>query len=50
MPLLRFGGTDEAKATLDKLRELCKQEQLTLDMDIQGPLSEAEKLIAGEKQ
>ena len=50
MPLHRIGRVDEAKAALEKLRELCKVEQFAWTMNVQGLLTEAEKLIAGEKQ
>jgi len=42
MTLHRLGRFEEAKAALERLRELCKQEDLTWDMDVQGLLAEAE--------
>lgn len=49
MTLHKIGRVDEAKADLEKLRELCKDE-FNRDMDVQGLVAEAEKLIEGEKQ
>jgi len=49
MTLHKMGRVDEAKAALEQLRELCKDEQFAEDMEVQALLSEAEKLIAGEK-
>ena len=50
MTLHRIGRMEEAKAALGQLRELCKQEHFTWDMDVQGLLAEAEKVFADEKQ
>jgi len=50
MTLHRIGRTKEAKTALERLRELCKDEQFAEDMEIQNFLAEAEKLLAGEKQ
>jgi hypothetical protein len=49
MTLHKLGRMDEAKAALERLRELCKDEQFAEDLEVQGLLAEAEKLIAGEK-
>jgi len=50
MALHRVGRTEEAKAALEQLRELCKKEaHLAWDMEVQGLLAEAERLIAGER-
>jgi WD40 repeat protein/serine/threonine protein kinase len=49
MALYRIGRSEDAKVALAQLRELCKQEQLVLDLDIQGLLAEAEGLIEGKK-
>lgn len=43
-----IGRVDEAKATLKQLRELCKKEEFSEDMNVQNFLAEAEKLIIGE--
>jgi WD40 repeat protein len=50
MTLHRIGRLEEAKAALEKLRELSKDEQFAEDMEVQGLLAEAEKLITGEKK
>jgi len=50
MTLHKIGRLEEAKAALGQLQELCRQEHLTWDMEVQGLLAEAEKLLAGEKQ
>ena len=50
MTLHKIGQTEEAKAALEQLRELCKDEQFAEDVEVQGLLAEAEKLIAGEKK
>jgi hypothetical protein len=47
MTLHRIGRADEAKAALERLRELSKDEQFAEDMEVQDLLAEAEKLIAG---
>jgi len=44
------GRIEEAKAAIEQLRELCKDEQFAEDIEVQGLLAEAEKLIAGEKK
>jgi len=50
MTLHEIGRLEEAKAALEQLRELCQDEEyLAWDMDVQGLLAEAEKLIGGEK-
>jgi len=48
IPLHRIGRAEEAKAALEQLQELCKDEQFA-EMDVQNLLAEAEKLIEGEK-
>ena len=50
MTLHKLGRVEVAKAALKRLRELCKDEQFTADLEVQGLLAEAEKLIAGEKR
>jgi Flp pilus assembly protein TadD len=50
MSLHEIGRMEEAKAALEQLRQLCKQEDLIWNMDVQGVLAEAEKLLSGEKQ
>jgi tetratricopeptide (TPR) repeat protein len=50
MALYRMGSTDEARTALEQLRELCKDRPFFEDIELQTLLSEAEKLIAGEKQ
>ena len=50
MTLYKIGRAEEAKAALERLRELCKDEQYTDDTEVQGLLAEAEKLIAGGRQ
>ena len=51
MILQRTGHIKDAKAALETLRELCRQEEnLFWDMEVQGLLAEAEKLIAGEEK
>jgi len=49
MTLHKIGRADEAKNALEKLRELCKDEQFAEDIEVQALLAEAEKLFAGEK-
>ena len=50
MIMYRIGQIKEAKSGLEQLRELCKQkEHLAWDMEIQGLLAEAEKLIEGKE-
>jgi len=50
MIMYRIGRIKEAKSGLEQLRELCKQEEhLAWDMEIQGLLAEAEKLIEGKE-
>jgi tetratricopeptide (TPR) repeat protein len=49
MTLHKIGRADEAKAALDQLRELCKDEQFAEDMEVQELLAEAEGLIEGKK-
>jgi len=48
--LYQLGGTEEAKATLYRLWDLCKEEQFAEDKKTQAFLAEAEKLLSGEKQ
>ena len=50
MSLLQLGRVEEAQAALERLRELCRGEQFAEDIEVQGMLAEAEKLIADEKQ
>jgi len=50
MSLHKFGRTEEAKAALERLRALCKEERFAEDQEAQAFLTEAEQLIAGEKQ
>jgi WD40 repeat protein len=51
MTLHKIGRVEEAKAALEQLRQLCQDKVfLTRDMEVQGLLAEAEKLLAGEKQ
>jgi hypothetical protein len=51
MTLHKIGRAEEVKAALGQLRELCKQEEhIAWDMDVQGLLVEAEKLIAGKQK
>jgi hypothetical protein len=49
MTLHEIGRTSEAKATLEELRELCKEEQFADDSDAKALLVEAEGLIEGKK-
>jgi len=49
MPLHKLGRTEEAKATLDRLRNLLKDERFAQDEKAKAFLAEAEKLIEGEK-
>ncbi len=48
MSLHEIGRMEEAKAALEQLRQVCRQEDLIWNMDVQGVLAEAEKVIAGE--
>ena len=50
MSLHQLGRPDEAKAALERLRALCKEERFAEDQEAQGFLAEAEQLITGEKQ
>jgi WD40 repeat protein/tRNA A-37 threonylcarbamoyl transferase component Bud32 len=50
MVLHKISRSEEAKAALRQLRKMCQQEHIKRDMDVQGLLAEAEKLIAGVKQ
>jgi len=50
MTLHRIGRVEEAKAALEQLRELCKDEQFAEDREVQDLLAEAEKLLSGEEQ
>ncbi len=49
MTLHKIGQVEEAKAALEQLRGLSKDEQFAEDMEIQGLLAEAEGLIEGKK-
>ncbi len=48
MALHRLGRHEEAKVTLDRLRDLLKDERFAEDKEAKACLAEAEKLIAGE--
>jgi serine/threonine protein kinase/tetratricopeptide (TPR) repeat protein len=50
MALHRLGQHEEAKVTLDRLRNLLKDERFAEDEEAKTCLAEAEKLISGEKQ
>jgi hypothetical protein len=50
MTLHKIARVEEAKAALEQLRELCKDEQFAEDEEAKAFLAEAEKLIEGEKQ
>ena len=50
MSLHKIGRAEEATAALERLRELCKDEQFAQDLEVQALLAEAEKLLAGENQ
>jgi len=50
MALHRLNRQEEAKVALERLRDLCRDEQFAEDNQIQAFLTEAEKLLAGEKQ
>jgi WD40 repeat protein/serine/threonine protein kinase/Tfp pilus assembly protein PilF len=50
MSLHKLGRTEEAKAALERLRDLCKEERFAEDQEAQAFLTEAEQLITGEKQ
>jgi len=50
MSLHQLGRADEAKAVLEQLRSLCKEERFAEDQEAQGFLAEAEKLVAGENK
>jgi tetratricopeptide (TPR) repeat protein len=49
MTLHKIGRVEEAKATLERLQELCNDEQYAEGTEVQSLLAEAEKLITGEK-
>jgi WD40 repeat protein len=50
MALHRLDRQEEAKVALERLRDLCRDEQFAEDNQIQAFLAEAEKLLAGEEQ
>jgi len=50
MTLQKLGRAEEAKAALERLRALLKDEQFAKNKVAQGFLAEAEKLITGEEQ
>jgi WD40 repeat protein/serine/threonine protein kinase len=50
MTLHKIGRAEEAKAALERLRELCGDEQFAEDREVQDLLAEAEKLLASEEQ
>jgi hypothetical protein len=49
MTLHKIGRAEEAKAALERLRELCKDRPFAEDMEVQALLAEAEELIEGKK-
>lgn len=49
MSLHKLDRKDEAKAALERLRDLCKEERFAEDQEAQAFLAEAEKLIVGGK-
>ncbi|MBN2269054.1 MAG: protein kinase [Sedimentisphaerales bacterium] len=49
MSLHKLGRTEEAKAALERLRALCKEERFAEDQEAQAFLAEAEKLIEGKE-
>jgi hypothetical protein len=49
MALHKLGRTEEAKAALERLRTLLKDERFAQDEQAKAFLAEAEKLIEGEK-
>jgi WD40 repeat protein/serine/threonine protein kinase len=50
MTVHQIGRSDEAKAALKQLRELCKDWPFDEDMEFQALLAEAEQLITGEEK
>jgi WD40 repeat protein len=50
MSLHKLDRADEAKAALERLRSLCKEEGFAEDQEAQAFLAEAEKLLAGENK
>ena len=48
MALHKLGRAEEAKAALARFREMCKDEHLGYDVELQGLLAEAEGLIEGK--
>jgi serine/threonine protein kinase/tetratricopeptide (TPR) repeat protein len=50
MALHRLGRHEEAKTTLDRLRDLLKDERFAEDKEAKACLAEAEKLISGKKR
>jgi serine/threonine protein kinase/tetratricopeptide (TPR) repeat protein len=50
MALHRLGRAEEAKVTLDRLRDLLKDERFAEDEKAKACLAEAEKLISGKKR
>ncbi len=49
MTLHKIGRIEGAKAALEQLRELCKDEQFAEDTEVQALLAETEGLIEGKK-
>jgi hypothetical protein len=50
MAFHRLGRAEETKVTLDRLRDLLKDERFAEDEKAKACLAEAEELISGEKQ
>jgi hypothetical protein len=50
MALHQVGRTDEAQAALDRLQDLCKDEQFAEDEEAQAFLEEAEKILSSRKE
>ena len=51
MTLNQIGQSKQANIALDQLRKLCQDEEhVARDMEVQGLLAEAEKIIISEKQ
>jgi len=46
MTLQKIGRAEQAKAALEQLRELCRDEQFAEDTDVQALLAEAEEILA----
>ena len=50
MALHQLNRTEEAQATLNRLRDLCKEEQFAEEKKARAFLAEAERLLAYEEQ